>query len=243
MDPVIYHTHQSLRSEDIAFWRDLAQESGGPVLELGCGTGRVLLRLLKENFHVHGIDNDPEMLTFLRRMIPPTLAWQVEVFEADMRSFDLGKQFPLIILPCNTFSTFSGPDRKRIGAQCLKHLQPGGKFVFSIPNTLLLQDLEDHGAVELEDEFTHPATGNPIQVYSSWEKAGDRITFYWRYDHLYPDGRITTAEHDNTHMLDSPQNYVAELREVGLKPSAAHGDFFQSKFTPDAPYFILAAGR
>ncbi len=241
MDPVIYHTHHSLRSEDLAFWRDLALETGGPVLELGCGTGRVLLRLLKENIQVHGIDNDPEMLTFLNRMIPPTMAWQLEVVEADMRSFDLGKQFPLVILPCNTFSIFNSSDRKRICERSRKHLQAGGKFVFSIPNTLLLQDLEDEGAVELEDEFAHPATGNPVQVYSSWEKSGDRITFFWRYDHIYPDGRAVTTENETMHFLDPPQAYLAELSGAGFKPSAVYGDFYRASFTPDSPYFVLIA--
>lgn len=241
MDPVIYHTHHSIRSEDHAFWRDLAVESGGPVLELGCGTGRVLLRLLKENIQVHGIDNDPAMLSFLNRSIPPTLSWQAVVQEADMRSFDLGRQFPLIILPCNTYSTFTGPDRKAICDASRRHLQPGGKFVFGIPNTLLLIDLEDEGAVELEDEFAHPATGNPIQVYSSWEKEGDRITFFWRYDHLYPDGRVVSSENETTHVLDTPQSYLADVRAAGLKPVAAYGDFYRSAFTPDSPYFILVA--
>jgi SAM-dependent methyltransferase len=241
MDPVIYHTHHALRSEDLSFWRDLAVETGGPVLELGCGTGRVLLRLLKENIQVHGIDNDPEMLTYLNRMIPPTLAWQAEVDEADMRTFDLGKQFPLVILPCNTYSTFTSADRKRICERSRRHLQPGGKFVFSVPNTLILQDLEEVGAVELEDEFAHPATGNPIQVYSSWEKDGDRITFFWRYDHLYPDGRVMTTENETTHVLDSPQVYLSELSAAGLKPAAAYGDFYRAGFTPDSPYFILVA--
>ena len=239
MDPVIYHTHHTLRSEDQAFWRDIAQESGGPVLELGCGTGRVLLRLAKENVEVHGIDNDPEMLTFLQRMIPPTMAWQVEVTETDMRTYDLGKWFPLIILPCNTLSTFSSEDRKRIYGRNLQHLEPGGKFIFSIPNTLILADLPAHGAVELEDEFSHPATGNPIQVYSSWEKGPDQITFFWRYDHIFPDGRITTSEHETTHMLDSPKLYLAELQASGFRPIAAYGDFYHASFTPDSPYFIL----
>ncbi|HUF37348.1 MAG TPA: class I SAM-dependent methyltransferase [Anaerolineales bacterium] len=241
MDPVLYHTHHSLRSDDLSFWRELARASGGPVLELGCGTGRVLLRLVKDGLQVHGIDNDPDMLTFLNRMIPPTMGWQIEVNEADMRSFELGRQFPLIILPCNTLSTFAGGDRKRIYTQALRHLEPGGKFAFSIPNPLILKDLPDEGAVELEDEFSHPATGNPVAVYSSWIKSPDRITFYWRYDHRYPDGRVKTSELDTTHMLDAPQRYLAELHDCGFKATAAYGDFFKTNFTPDAAYFIITS--
>lgn len=241
MDPLLYHTHHTLRSDDLSFWRELAAASGGPVLELGCGTGRVLLRLLKDQIPVAGIDNDPQMLDFLRGLLPPTLANQAEVVEADMRAFDLGRAFPLVILPGNTLSTFPGFERKQIFTAVRKHLQPDGAFVFSIPNPLILSDLEEVGEEELEDEFSHPATGDPIQVFSSWEMSNGRVTFYWRYEHQHPDGRVVETRHETTHVLDAPQVYLSELKQAGLKPFAVYGDFLRETYTPDSPYFISFA--
>lgn len=240
MDPVIYHTHHSLRSEDYTFWRDAAEEAAGPVLELGCGTGRILLRLIKEDVPVVGIDNDPDMLVFIRRMVPPTLAHLADIEETDMRSFDLGKEFPLIILPCNTLSTFERADRTRIYACVRRHLQPGGRFIFSMPNTLMLQELPDIGEVELEDEFSHPA-GGQVEVFSSWQKTHDRITFQWRYDHHLTEDQVHQEWNETAHLLDSPQTYLQDLKAANLKPTAAYGDFYEAPFTPQAAYFILVA--
>lgn len=239
MDPVLYHTHHSLRSEDIPFWRDLAIQSGGPVLELGCGTGRILLRHVKDNLQVTGLDNDPRMLQFLNRMVPPTLAHLVDVVEMDMRAFDLGRKFSLITLPCNTVSTFSSDDRRLVFKRARRHLDPNGVFAFSMPNPLLLADLPEIGEEELEDEFNHPATGHPVNVYSSWRRIEDQITFYWRYDHVYPDERVTHAEHSTVHYLDPPQTYIAELKACGLRPVTAYGDFYRSNFEPEASYFVV----
>ncbi len=242
MDPVIYHAHNMLRSEDLYFWRGLVVERGFPILELGCGTGRVLCRLMKDNYDVVGIDNDPKMIAYLQHIIPPQLSSLVQIVQGDMRTFDLGVQFPLIILPCNTLSTFDARDRQQIFQQVRKHLEPQGVFVFSIPNTLVLKDLPTEGEPDLEDEFKHPATHNPIEVYSSWEKKGNAITFRWQYLHMYPDGNTIEDEHVTTHYLDLPQAYVAELRASGLIPVSAFGDFDRQPFNPDSPYFILFAG-
>ena len=241
MDPVLYHAHHTLRSDDLAFWRDLAQQAPGKILELGCGTGRVLLRLVRDNHQVVGLDNDPVMLDFLHNLIPPTLSNSVEIHEADMRDFNLGETFPLVILPCNTLSTFSGGDRSRVFRAVRQHLAPGGVFVFGIPNPLVLADLPMIGDEELEDEFTHPATNNPVHVYSSWERSADRIAFFWRYDHVFPDGKVSEVTHSTSHFLDSPQTYVAELKAAGLKPFAVYGDFYREKFVPDSSYFITLA--
>ncbi len=213
----------------------------GKTLELGCGTGRVLLRLAKEHLRIVGLDNDPAMLQFIRQSIPPTISHLIEIHSADMRDFDLGESFPLIILPCNTLSTFDSQDRTRIFRSVRKHLSPDGVFAFSVPNGLVLKDLPAVGEEELEDEFAHPATNNHVNVYSSWQRDADSISFYWRYEHVFPDSHSIKAEHSTTHFLDPPQTYVSELSSTGLKPITAYGDFYHAKFEPDSPYFVVMA--
>ncbi len=240
MDPVTYHAHHVLRSEDMAYWRGTALDNGGPVLELGCGTGRVLLRLLRDSLMVDGLDNDPTMLQFINRSIPPKLSGNVSVFDADMRDFSLDQRYPLVILPCNTLSTFNQADRVRVFSAVRQHLTPEGMFVFSIPNPLLLAQLPETGDTELEDEFTHPATGNAVEVYSSWNKNGASITFEWKYLHHYPD-HVVEETLTTTHYLDPPQDYLRDLKAAALSPKAAFGDFYKARFEPESPYFIIEA--
>src|SRR3984885_10584341 len=74
-------------SGDRAFYADLARETGGPVLELGCGTGRVLLPIAEAGIACVGLDRSPSMLDVLRDKHPPP---NLEVVEGSMTSFDLG---------------------------------------------------------------------------------------------------------------------------------------------------------
>ena len=62
MLPLLYHAHHNRYKEDLPFWLELAARHGDPVLELGCGSGRVLLALAQDGYQVYGLDNDPGML-------------------------------------------------------------------------------------------------------------------------------------------------------------------------------------
>src|SRR5215470_3926978 len=76
--------------EDLPFYLDLAKRSGGPVLELACGTGRVLLPIAREGIAIHGVDNSSAMLNALRSNLqrePKDVRELVSVFEGDIRSF------------------------------------------------------------------------------------------------------------------------------------------------------------
>lgn len=239
MDPLLYHAHHSQRGEDLAYWRVLAMEYGDPILELGSGTGRILLPIAKDGHEIVGLDNDPVMIEYLRNNINPMVANRVEVVLGDFRDFDFGTQFNLIILPCNTLSTYSFEDRSKVFRSVKKHLTYNGLFSFSIPNPLLLSELPDYGPMEIEDTFTHPALLTPVTVMSSWRKTDNDITFEWDYSYKLPNGKITHHPHSTTHLLDPPKLYIAELRGAGLEPVAAFGDFSGSMSTRDSAYLVV----
>src|SRR5207253_1412334 len=89
-------------SGDAAFYLDLARRSGGPVLELGCGTGRVLLPIAREGIRCVGVDASPSMLAELRRKNPPG---NLTIVEGRMERLDLGRRrFRLITSPFRAFS-------------------------------------------------------------------------------------------------------------------------------------------
>ncbi len=241
--PQLYHAHHRLRAADVPFWEALARESGGPILELGCGTGRVAAALAGLGYPVTGLDNDPDMLAFLTATFPPQQYPALRVVEADMTDFDLAARFALIILPCNTYSTFSSLSRLVILRAVLRHLAPDGVFAFSIPNPDLLAGLPRQGPLEFEDEFPHPATGHPVQVFTSWLREPGSITFFWRYDHLHPDGSVFSTAVSTTHILDHGDVYLAELQASGLRPRAVYGGFDRAPFTPQSNYMIVLATR
>lgn len=240
MFPELYHAHHNRYTEDIPFWLDLATQLGGPLLELGCGTGRVLVPLVQAGSHCIGIDRDLAMLQFLQVQIgklKPTL----RIFVADMTRFNLSLKFKLIILPCNTFSTLSKNERLACLRCVYRHLEPGGLFAASVPNPVSLADQPDHSESELEDEFLHPRTGNPVQVSSSWQHTKDTFRLTWTYDQLFPDGKVERFTAQTIHHIQPVDEYLNEIRASGLEVVDMYGNFDRSPYTRGSPLLICLA--
>ncbi len=128
------------KTDDLEFYASMAKRFGEPVLELGCGTGRVLLHLAKKGFKITGLDSSRSMLGILEkklRELPSDVRDRVEVVHGDMRNFKLDKMFKLIIIPFSTIvSNLSLEDGLKTFKNCYNHLENGGALVFDvfIPN-------------------------------------------------------------------------------------------------------------
>ncbi len=243
MLPILYHTHHSLHMEDLPFWLDLVQQAGGPVLELGCGTGRLLLPLAKAGCQVCGLDREHSWLVFLRHHLPGSLNPAPQVFAADMANFHLARRFALILLPCNTLSALSSETRLAMLALACQHLSPGGLFAASLPNPAVLAGLPQQSDVEIEEILPHPVDGEPVQVSSAWQRSADQFTVTWYYDHLLPDGQVERFIAQVHHTLQPVGVYTDELHRAGLVVDTLYGDFNQSPYTENSPSLILLARK
>jgi SAM-dependent methyltransferase len=241
MYPQLYHAHHIRNLEDLPFWLELASRAGGPILELGCGTGRVLIPLAQAGYHTIGLDNDPAMLKFLQSHLRPDIQYSPELIEADISEFYLARQFPLIILPCNTISTLSNEQRVLCLGCVRRHLDKGGIFAISLPNPELLLRLPARSYPEMEDEFIHPETGNPVQVSSSWRRKKNTFTVAWTYDHLLPDGSVDRMEVNTAHQVIDLSTYMADFENSGLVVTDVFGDFDRSAYKANSPHLIILA--
>ncbi|MBN2500585.1 MAG: class I SAM-dependent methyltransferase [Anaerolineales bacterium] len=239
MDPRLYHAHHQHYTEDLPFWRELAARQGDPILELGCGTGRVLLPLVKAGHTVFGVDNDAAMLAFLSARLAPEQTNHALMLLADMDDFQLAERFPLVLLPCNTYSVLTAEVRGRVLNIVAQLLAPGGMFAVSMPNPTLLADLPAEGESELELEFT--VGEDAVQVYSAWQRAGDALTFIYDYDRLLADGLVERHTVQTTHRLVSAEQHEGELAAAGLRITETYGDFDKSAYTADSPHLIFLA--
>jgi len=119
-------------AEDLALWRELA--GAGPVLDLGCGTGRVALDLAARGVLVVGLDHDPVLLAALAARAQ---GLPVETVCADARAFDLGRRFPVVLAPMQTVQLLGGPEgRGRFLGCARRHLEPGGVFALALADAL-----------------------------------------------------------------------------------------------------------
>lgn len=243
MIPKIFHAHHAQYNEDIPFWLELAREQGDPILELGCGTGRVLVALAKAGYRVFGLDHDAEMLAFLRDNHSPDKLSGVNIFLSDLSAYHLARQIPLILLPCNTLSTLTSETRKNALTLVEQHLSPGGLFAASLPNPARLASLPAFGEPEIEETINHPESGNPLQISSEWEKKGKYFYLRWHYDHLSPDGKVERLTIEVPHELASTETYLAEIRAAGMLPRSLYGDYDRSVYRPDSPHLIIVSQK
>lgn len=121
---------------DIAFYRRLAETSGGPVLEMGCGTGRVLLPLARAGVCVHGMDSSIAMLDQLRARLgaePAEVRERVALIHGDIRRSDAGRRFPLVIAPANVLHSFlERADQRAWLHNARRHLAVAGALCFDV---------------------------------------------------------------------------------------------------------------
>jgi len=115
---------------DLPLWEELAERQGGPVLELGCGTGRVALHLARRGYAVIGLDRDQELLEVLGERAK---GLDLRTEQAEARSFELSKQVGLVLAPTHLLQLL--PDRAE-RSECLRcvarALRPGGLLAASI---------------------------------------------------------------------------------------------------------------
>jgi 2-polyprenyl-3-methyl-5-hydroxy-6-metoxy-1,4-benzoquinol methylase len=165
-DPALYDLENQDFEPDGPFFLALAQRFGSPVLELGCGTGRITIPLAQQGIPITGLDLVPEMLARAKTKPDASL---VEWVEADARSFNLGKTFRLIIETGSLFQhQLERADQEAVLARVRDHLEPGGTFVLGtmFPHIeLLTNEEEEKEWFSYENESGQEIRVTGTQVY------------------------------------------------------------------------------
>src|SRR5947208_15412668 len=127
------------RTQDVAFYRDAVREFGDPVLELGCGTGRITMALAQTGKRFTGLDLSERMLERAARKraaLNKEERERVHLVQADMTQFDLGEQFQLVIIPFRPFQhLLEVRDQVACVERVRKHLRPGGRLILDVFQT------------------------------------------------------------------------------------------------------------
>jgi SAM-dependent methyltransferase len=223
------------------FWIELAQEYGGPVLELACGTGAKAIPLAQSGLDVTGIDSSDAMLTEARRKAAAAnvaVTWH----QADMRSFQLGKSYPLILLLANSIChLLTYGDLEACLASVKAHLAPGGRFIVRVfvPNLAYLCKGAD--AREPFGSYSDPDSGEAVVITNALRY--DAATQIRHNQLFYKSGdRSEVAAGDLSMRMYFPQELDALFHYNGFVIEHKYGDTERSPFGADSTtqIFILA---
>lgn len=136
---------------DSDFYLKEAKKAEGPVLELGCGTGRIAIKLAKEGIDVTGLDMSEKMLELLKRNAHQA-GVKVKTYLGDMRDFNIEEKFRLAVFPYRSFlHLLSTADREKTLANVYNHLEEGGKVILHVYNPSQ-EELETTGEPHKIDE-------------------------------------------------------------------------------------------
>ena len=203
-------------------YRALARQAGGPVLELACGTGRLTLPIAGDGHEVVALDSSAAMLSAARRKAVGQ-GLRVTFVESDMRDFDLGRDFALVILSCNSLSHLTEPeDLSAALAAIRRHLRPGGLFAFDVvlPDA---RDLARCGAGPRRlDLGPNPASAIEAEEEIEYDPVRQLRTGRWRI-RSGPGDAIDFAPLVQRQFF--PHEIPLLLAASGLELEARHGDF------------------
>lgn len=174
-------------AEDLALWREVA--GSGPVLDVGCGTGRVALDLARRGVPVVGLDDDATLLAALDER---AAGMPVETVCADARDFALGRRFPVVLAPMQTVQLLGGHAGRTAFLRCAHaHLQPGGLLAMALADALEGYD-EETATPPLPDIREHDGfvySSRPVAV----EDEGERVAIHRVREVVDRDGGHTAG--------------------------------------------------
>lgn len=243
-------THDNL-TDDVAYVLALARETGGPVLELGCGSGRLLRPLARAGFTVTGVDNSAAMLARAQaRIAGEEMAVQqrLTLISGDMTALSLPEevQFSLAIIPYNTLLHLDSEQTAAALRGIRRALRVNGRVFIDLINPFAVAQTPNDPALTLEAVFTDPATGHTVlqQAANRLDEAEQTLHITWIYDASPPTGGPVhrTIAQAAYHYL-YPHQLELLLHEAGFRLRSLRGSYDGGPFGEESERLLIVAQR
>lgn len=222
---------------DVAFYVEEARKAGSPVLELGCGTGRVLIPVAEAGIEITGLDASKDMLSVLRHKVSrldDSVKRRVEIVKGDMTDFALGRKFSMVMIPCRAFLHLLTVEEQRKALQCIReHLADGGRLIMNFFDPrldVLLDKPDDQGTTE---EAIDPKSGNKVIMRSSAKHDLERqvLEADFSFEEFDSAGKMVSCVHAPLTLRWTYRWEMQHLLELcGFEVEALYGDFERGPF-------------
>jgi len=235
------------RDDDLLLIEQFCARCGSPILELGSGTGRLLLPLARQGYRLTGVELSPAMLARARRrLLAEDLGGRVTLVEQDMRTLALDERYNLAFCVLNSFMHLLTLDDQLAALdRTLQHLNPGGLLLLDLFNPDLSRLLEPPGQLTLEKVMTDPESGHRLLKYHA--RRLDRGQQIMHVTYVIDD--VDDQGHVHRTLFPFSLRYLfrAELelllRHAGFQVEAVYGSYDLDEFTGESERMIAIARK
>ena len=233
-------------AEDLPLYLQLAHRSGSPVLDIGCGTGRVTVALAEAGFHVTGIDESAPMLARAQARLRARddLAGRVELLQTGASDYCNEARFRLAIMALTTFAHFQTPaEQSEVLTSVRRCLSPHGRLVMDLANPDLAEFRQNDRLLMLHWQRSVPHKQQLIQKWLTFhlEQENQLQIYTLMYDTIGADGNVRRTV--VTMPLRYTFRYEAELllERTGFAVETVFGSYQMDPFDSDSERMILVA--
>ncbi len=240
--PDLYDAQYAHYRDDLPFYTRLAEDYGGPVLELGAGTGRVTAALVRAGHEVVAVDLSGKMLERAEtRLREASLLNRATLVQADMRRLKLEQRFPLVVAPFNTLMhLYTVSDQDAALSAVRRHLAPGGAFALDLYNVFE----PNLGAMDV------------VRQEPEWRGVGGAATELFLVQHHDRDEQVLESRYYLDTVSDGvltrrtallKQRYYTRfeleraLSRAGFTQLQVYGGFDKRRYSHDAPHLVVVA--
>jgi SAM-dependent methyltransferase len=229
---------------DRPFYRDLIRRGGEPALDVGCGTGRILLDYLGQGIEIEGVDNSPEMLAICRRKAAE-MGLAPVLYQQPMEALDLPRTYGTILVPSSSFQLVLDP---AAAAEAMRrfhrHLRPDGLLVMSF---MVLSGDESFGEWGLIRERARPEDGVVVRRWGRvrYDAAAQLEHSQDRYEVVRGDEVVATELHERSPATRSYSQAQARAmyEAAGFVDVRAQAGFTDNPATPADDKLFTVVGR
>jgi SAM-dependent methyltransferase len=232
--------------DDIPFYLNLAQQYGGPIIDIGCGTGRVMIPLAQAGYVVHGIDREAAMLERAERhkQSSPALQQNMVLHHGDALTYKLDTKFKLTLVPYNGLMHFHHQDTQ---LAMLKRLRgwtaDDGLLVLDLPNAGAVFATQDTEAILVERTFLEPETGYMVmqQSINVLDRVEQLLQITWIYDEITEGGTVKRTVAPLTLYYYFFSELKLLLKLAGFDVEGVYGDMEMGPFEDGCERMLVLA--
>ena len=226
--------------DDRFFFLEVVKKYGQPALDVGCGTGRILLDFMQQGFDIDGVDNSPDMLALLKQKAEK-LNLNPTVYQQEMHKLSLPRKYQTILVPSSSFQLLlDGSLPPEAMNRFYEHLLPGG--VLAMPFMTLWKEGEPLES-EFTREVTRPEDGAIIRrwSYTRFDPDTDHEHTIDRYEIMHDGEVIASEEHRQSPATRSytQEQATALYQDAGFQDIQGFHEFTFEQVKPEDTLFCV----